>query len=147
MIAPVSAVVPLHDALPDMTGEQATRSLRVLVVDNDPLIIEASEALLASLGHEMLAAREIAEALPLARQADVALIDYDLDHGENGLDLIDNLRAELPNLPLAVISATQNTTLRAQLRQRGVPFYAKPVEPADLAAFLARASHREVEAQ
>jgi hypothetical protein len=52
---------------------------------------------------------------------------------------------------MAVISATQNTTLRAQLRQRGVPFHAKPVEPADLDDFLARVSEqvsdREIEAQ
>jgi signal transduction histidine kinase/Na+/proline symporter len=137
--------------MPAIASERAVRALRVLVVDNDPLIIEASGALLASKGHAMLPARTIAEAVARAPEADAALIDYDLDDGENGLDLIDTLRASLPNLPMAVISATQNTTLRAQLRQRGVPFHAKPVEPADLDDFLARVSEqvsdREIEAQ
>ena len=124
-------------------------ALGVLVVDNDPVIIEASEALLTSHGHRVLGARTMAEALRLAPQADVALIDHDLDHGENGLVLLDRLRHQMPDLACAMISATGDPALLAALRRRGVPFHAKPVDPAALAAFLAgvapRSSRGEIE--
>lgn len=122
------------------TGPMA--SLGVLVVDNDPVIIEASEAMLTSHGHRVLGARTMAEALQLAPQADVALIDHDLDHGENGLVLLDRLRGKVPGLACAMISATGDAALLAALRRRGVPFHAKPVDPAALNAFLAGVAAR-----
>lgn len=118
------------------------RALNVLVVDNDPVIIAASEAMLVSHGHRVLGARTIAQALDLAPQADVALIDHDLDHGENGLVLLDRLRKRMPDLPCAMISATGDAALLGALRRRRVPFHAKPVDPAALITFLAGASAR-----
>ena len=148
MIGATTALAPAVAApVARGTTHTKTRALTVLVVDNDSTIIEASEALFAGFGHRVLGARTIAEAMALAGQADAALIDYDLDQGETGLTLIDRLRQDLPQLTLCMISAAQDPTLRTALRLRGVPFYAKPVDPELLAAFLATASHREVEPQ
>lgn len=117
----------------------ASRPLTLLVVDNDPTIIAASEAMFGAQGHRVLGARTIAQAMALAPGADAALIDYDLDHGETGLDLVDRLQHSRPHLPLAVISAAQDPGLLIALRQRGVPFFAKPVDPELLLAFVAAA--------
>jgi DNA-binding NtrC family response regulator len=119
----------------------------VLVVDNDPTIIEASEAMFAGQGHRVLGARTIAKAMAQAGDADAALIDYDLDHGENGLTLVDRLQREAPHVALAMISAAQDPSLLAALRQRGVPFYAKPVDPEVFGRFLAGISKRQIEPQ
>jgi signal transduction histidine kinase/Na+/proline symporter len=121
--------------------------LTVLVVDNDPVIIEASTALFAGQGHRVLGARTIAEAMALAPQADAALVDCDLDHGETGLMLIDRLAREQPRVAVAMISGTRDPALLAALEPRGVPFFAKPVPADALTAFLAEVSHRQVEAQ
>ncbi|MDR3437704.1 response regulator, partial [Telmatospirillum sp.] len=98
-------------------------------------------------GHQVLGARTIAEALTLAPDVDAALIDYDLDRGETGLELIDRLQETAPQVALAMISAAQDPVLQAALRRRGVPFFAKPVQPEVLATFLASLSKREVEPQ
>ena len=144
-----SAETALPVAAPVVRGlsHAHRRVLTVLVVDNDATIIEASTALFSGHGHRVLGARTMAEALAQADQADVALIDHDLDDGENGLLLIDRIRRRAPRVTLAMISATQDRTLLTALRIRGVPFFAKPVDPDRLADFLAEASKREVEAQ
>lgn len=122
--------------------------LSVLVVDNDPAIIEATTALLHSVGHRVLAAASIAEALALAPDAQAALVDYNLDRGEDGMALVDALRKGWPGLAIAMITAEGGAQLRRRARRRGIAFFTKPVEPAALEAFLARvpASVGEVEA-
>ena len=145
--ASTAQVAPIPAPLARTPAHRPIRALTVLVVDNDPTIIEASEALFSGLGHRVLGARTIAEAMALAGQADAALIDYDLDHGETGLMLIDRLQREAPHLALAMISAAQDRKLWMAMQRRKVPFYAKPVDPDDLAAFVAAASKREVEPQ
>ena len=132
-----AAVVQTTAALP-------FRALTILVVDNDPVIIDASMALFGGQGHRVLGARTVDEAVAQAGQADAALIDHDLDHGENGLVLIDRLRSIAPHVALAMISATQDPALLMALRQRAVPFFAKPVAPEVLAAFLAQVSPPEL---
>ena len=137
--APPPPVRVQHDA--------PQRALTVLVVDNDATIIEATALMLTGHGHRVLGAGTIAQALTLIDQADLALIDYDLDHGENGLTLIDRVRRRAPQVALAMISAAQDRALIARLNRRGVPFLAKPVAPDDLLQVLARVSPHEVEPQ
>lgn len=55
--------------------QSATRPLTVLVVDDDPNIVEASAALLSRLGHHPLGAGTPQEALTICGQADAALIE------------------------------------------------------------------------
>ena len=141
---PVAPVIA--PARPDAI-ELPGRSLGVLVVDNDATIIEASTALFAGLGHRVLGARTMADALAHLDGIDAALVDFDLDQGENGLALIDRIRRRAPHVALAMISAAQDGSLLKALRKRGVPFFAKPVRPDDLARFLAQVSKREVEPQ
>jgi len=141
------AVPPLEAPVTRDFAQAPTRALTVLVVDNDPTIIEASEAMFAGQGHRVLGARTIAKAMAQAGDADAALIDYDLDHGENGLTLVDRLQREAPHVALAMISAAQDPSLLAALRQRGVPFYAKPVDPEVFGRFLAGISKRQIEPQ
>lgn len=122
---------------PAPQGPVPARPLTVLVVDNDPAIIEATAALLATAGHRVLGARTTAEALALAGQAEAALIDFHLDHGEDGLTLVDALRQRWPALTMAMITAETGAPLRRRAARRGIAFLAKPVNPGALDAFLA----------
>jgi PAS domain S-box-containing protein len=129
-----------HDATPAASG----RCLRVLVVDNDPLIIEASSALLLGLGHEPLEATGMADALALCDQADALLADYQLDNGEDGLSLIAAVREVQPGLPAMLVTAESGTIMRERAASMGVPMLNKPVNPAAIERFLAEASVPEI---
>ena len=69
------------------------RQLRVLVVDNDPSILDAMQALLEQWGVIVLKAESSAEALRLVASApiDTVLADFHLADGSNGLELIERI--------------------------------------------------------
>lgn len=123
----------------------APRELHVLAVDNDERIVAASLAHLGALGHAATGARSIADALAAAGPFDAALVDYRLDGGENGLDLIDRLRRRQPGLPALLITAENGSGMRARAAAMQVAIRAKPVAPGAIEAFLAGLSVREVE--
>ncbi|PZQ20099.1 MAG: hybrid sensor histidine kinase/response regulator, partial [Sphingopyxis macrogoltabida] len=143
----------------DMGGAQretgpATRSrvggmrpLRVLTVDNDARIVEASRMLLEAMGHRIVSARDIAGALAIDGPIDAALLDYQLDDGENGLDLAERLRRQRPGLPIILVTAENSAAMRARATAMGIDCLAKPVAPAAIEAFLAAVSVREVETE
>jgi DNA-binding NarL/FixJ family response regulator len=88
--------------VPPPTPPSDTRpfSLRVLVVDDEPLVRGLLGEALTSLGHRVGLAAGAAEARAVARDLDpdVALIDLDLGPGPNGFDLELSLRAHHPAL-------------------------------------------------
>lgn len=113
--------------------------LSVLVVDNDPAIIDATMALLESMGHAATGVATTADALAHAGTVDAALVDYHLDHGESGLVLADRLRQTRPSLPVAMITAESGAYLCGETQRRGIALLAKPADPAEIEAFLAAA--------
>ena len=120
--------------------------LRVLVVDNDEMIVEATIALLESLGHTAIGARTIAEAMDLVDDVDAALVDYHLDHGENGLDLIDQLRDRRGGLPVRLVTAENGMAMQKRAAAMKAEILAKPAAPGAIEAFLADASMTQIEA-
>ena len=87
----------------------------------------------------------MAEALPLSRQVDAVLADYQLDNGEDGLSLIAAMRAEMPRLPAMLITAADTAGLRDRAAALGVEVHAKPVPPRAIEAFLAQVSVPQVQ--
>ncbi len=124
---------------------EPVRALRVLVIDNDPLIVEATSALLTGLGHQPLAATGMEEALALADHAEAILADYQLDAGEDGLTVIEAIWQLRPGLPARLVTAESGAAMKQRARRQGVAILAKPVDPARIAGFLADVSVREVE--
>lgn len=139
--------VPVQAAMKDRYSAPppAARALNVLVVDNDPRIVEASLSLLERMGHRPCAATGLATALPHARAVDAVLADYQLDGGEDGLALIASLREIAPGLRAALVTAQGDAELAARAAREGIPVIAKPAGPAEIDAFLASVSVSEVE--
>ena len=139
---PASSAVPAPME-PARSRPMAGKSrLTVLVVDNEPEIVEASVALLSSLGHKVFGARGLAMALEQAgtygQHIDAVLADLHLDNGEDGLSLITELRRRHPGLPAALVTAGEAPDVLARAALMGVPVLRKPVAPEAIEAFLAQ---------
>jgi len=77
---------------------------RVLIVDDDPAILEILHAYLSAEGHQVLQASGGHEARELLPSADLAILDWMLP-GVSGLDLAREARRTELDLPLLMLTA------------------------------------------
>jgi DNA-binding NarL/FixJ family response regulator len=108
--------------------------MKILVVDDHPLILHALAEVLPSLEPtlEILGAADRQQTLVmLARHPDCSLVLLDLAlPGAHGLDLLGELRRDHPRLPVVVLSATHDgATVRAALGAGARGFIAKTASP------------------
>ncbi|KMO43551.1 histidine kinase [Methylobacterium tarhaniae] len=108
----------------------------VLVVDDDPLVLMNTAAMLEDLGHAVLEASSGAQALRLLREAggriDLMITDQVMP-GMTGARLIDAVRSEAPGLPIVLASGFADLP---EAGLSGIVRLAKPFEQADLARAL-----------
>jgi Na+/proline symporter/signal transduction histidine kinase len=121
--------------------------LTVMVIDNDLRTVEATTALLTSLGHCAIGVMDMAAALADCSEIAALVADFRLDHGEDGLTVIEKVRELRPNLPAMLITAEPTAPIRQRAAGMGVQVLAKPVAPSAIEAFLAGVSVLEVEPQ
>lgn len=122
-------------------ASEPERAARVLVLENEPLALEALSALLRRWGHQVLPLTSARQALAQAEQAppDLLLVDYHLDEGESGIDVAARLLARWPHpIPCAVLTADPTRAARDAAAARGYALLNKPVKPAALRALLQR---------
>jgi DNA-binding NtrC family response regulator len=106
----------------------------VLVIDDDPLVLETLAVLLNSIGVEqVLSANSAEDALRILSEKDFSLIvsDYRLE-GMNGVELLEQLREGGNQTPMLLLSGAPD---RAGVFRTGhhqkVEFYPKPFELRD----------------
>jgi signal transduction histidine kinase/CheY-like chemotaxis protein len=107
------------------------RSLRVALVDDNPMVREALAEGLQSLGHQVVASASKTELLAeLGKvQPDVVVSDYRLTQGETGFDVIAAVRARLgAELPAILITGDTDPKLLRSLTERGIIVLHKPLE-------------------
>ncbi len=122
------------------------RSSVVLVIDNDERIVSATGSLLERMGHRALTARTIAEAVAQSHSANLMLVDYHLDDGEDGLSLIEAVRLHDPGKPALLVTAESGAAMFERAAAMRVPVLAKPVDPEHLLRAMAELSMPQVEA-
>lgn len=135
--APGVAVRLTTEAKP--THDTPLSGLRVMCLDDEASILEGMAALLSGWGCEVScfhAAGPLREAI--ARDGcDVLIADLNLGDGEDGLVLLESLRAPLGGLAnTALLTAYAGEDLRAHAAKAGVIILNKPVNPDDISAFL-----------
>jgi len=130
----VAAVVP-----------SAVDRVRVLVIDNDPAILDGMTRLLRSWGCRVAAAADQAEMEARIEaegfRPDIVLADYHLDGGQRGTELIAALRHTLDEeIPAAVITADRSAEVQSLVQSlSAVSLLTKPIKPARLRALIASA--------
>ena len=103
-------------------------------------MLDATRGLLQRWGHQPQTASNGAQALALlqAGRFDLALVDHQLDAGENGIELIANWRERgLAPAALAMVSADRNEAFLKAAAAARLPVLHKPVKPAALRALMA----------
>lgn len=132
--APVSAAAESNGKL--LSGA------RVLCIDNEDSILIGMNSLLSRWGCQVWTARnreECAALLSDGVRPQLALVDYHLDHGDTGTELMAWLRTTIGEpVPGVVISADGRPETVAQVHAAGLDYLAKPVKPAALRALLSR---------
>lgn len=143
-----SIEVPLADYVAPAAAPRPQESLgdplpgrRVLVVDNEPDIQQSMQVLLTQWGCEVRVAGNLDEARARLGNwdAELLLVDYHLDEGANGCELIAALRRESGTpLPAVMITAERSEQCRRRLHEHGIPLLNKPVKPGKLRAVLSQ---------
>lgn len=118
----------------------------ILVVDDDPRIVELLHIALGAHGYQVLTAANGEDALQIAfqEQPDLVLLDVKLPR-KSGYEVCQAMRREpdLAHVPIIMISALADTEARLQGLQRGADDYlAKPFSPKELIAKTRRAIER-----
>lgn len=115
--------------------EDKARSMRVLIVDDDPPSLKMTAFLLAQEGYEVITADNGLDALRLVEQElpDLAILDVMMP-GLDGLQVTQRIRRNM-NLPIIILSAKGEAADRVSGLDIGADDYlAKPFEPAELLA-------------
>ena len=137
-----------HQAL---VMKKATRTAPVaklvVVIADDPLILEATGGLLRSWGCCVVTAKSCEEALvrlaktQAGRRPDVIVSDYQLSRGLTGVDAIERLRSAFPNpIPAFLVSGDATCSARCEVGSQGYHLLYKPVNAERLHAALVDAS-------
>ncbi|WP_150305286.1 hybrid sensor histidine kinase/response regulator [Pseudomonas saliphila] len=113
--------------------------LDILAVDDDPLVLTNTTAMLGELGHNVLEASSGPQALKLLRERSVDLIIT--DHAMpvmTGLQLAEIVRAERPELPIVLATGYAELPRRGKI-PKAIPRLAKPFGENALAAAITKA--------
>jgi DNA-binding NtrC family response regulator len=108
--------------------------LTIQVLDDDPMTVAMLSRILASQGWEVLTANNIREATSHLSHAspDVAVVDVYLGE-EDGLNYVELLKKNQPQIGIVVISADDTETLANKATKTGADYFlSKPVAPAAL---------------
>jgi two-component system alkaline phosphatase synthesis response regulator PhoP len=108
--------------------------VKVLLVDDDPAILEVLEGYLKGAGFQVLKAEDGAEALALFPQADLVVLDLMLPKVD-GFQVAQAIRQARPELPLLLLTARGEEEDRVRGLELGADDYVvKPFSPKEVVA-------------
>jgi signal transduction histidine kinase len=113
----------------------------VVVIENEPAILDAMATVLERWGCEVVTgtsgARAEAELAGSGLVPDVVVADYHLDEDATGLDTIETVRRDLGHrIPGIVVTADRTAEVRKQIDGAGCSVLSKPVRPGRLRSLL-----------
>jgi CheY-like chemotaxis protein len=133
-----------HDKTPDVArgSLDAARGKLVLVIDDDPSILESTCRLLRSWGCNVISANSFEELRNLIerhRLPDLIISDLHLSKDESGIDAIAALRgASRDAIPAFLISGDTSLNAKQTASSNGYTLLTKPLDPMSLRAIINR---------
>ena len=120
----------------------------VVVIDDDPLVLEATGGLLRSWGCKVVAAESYGDAMikltEMGQRPDLIVCDYQLPRGPTGLEAIEALR-DAYEIPALIISGDGTLPQRGGGVAGGYRLLHKPVNAETFRAVLVDASVLQAE--
>jgi two-component system response regulator GlrR len=120
---------------------------KILLVDDDPNLIELVKMRLESAGYDVTAALKEEDAIGAVKAEPVDLCLFDLMlEDQDGISLMENVHAITPDVPAIILTAhgTIGTAVEA-MRKGAYSYLTKPFEPGDLLLQIERAlEHRRL---
>jgi len=135
-------------SFPAFTAQSSLASGKlVVVIDDDPLVLEGMRSIFHSWGCEVIAADSDANALTGVIKADhmpdLIVSDYSLSEGRTGFDAVEKLRGALSaQIPAFLISGDTNAAPLDEAKARGFHLLHKPVDPMALRAMFHHATRQ-----
>jgi two-component system response regulator HydG len=126
--------------------ERSSAPLRVLIIDDDPIVLHILQAVLSDAGHEVQSADSAARALTAVRLAepDVVVLDVMLPD-RSGESLLLELRTQWPALPVIMLSAQDSVGRAIEIMKlRPYDYLPKPVDPDRLRVAVQRAANEQM---
>jgi hypothetical protein len=114
---------------------------KILVIDNDELVLKAITSLLASWQFNVVALQNTQQLteyfVQRGAKPDLIIADYHLDNGENGVDVITSVLQEKQwQIPCIINSADTSETTRQHTSNANFLFLRKPLKPLALKQLL-----------
>lgn len=123
--------------------------MTILIVDDDPGILNSFEVSLASQGYQAILAKNGRQALKIIKSSikstkplKLMVTDF-LMPGMNGIELILSARKIKPDLKFVLITAYGNSVVREKARKLGL-YIEKPFAPEQLLSIIKELSSRKV---
>jgi CheY-like chemotaxis protein len=114
---------------------------KILVIDDDPKIVQVLKIRLISAGYEVLTAGDGVSGLSLAIEGkpDLVILDIMMPVG-GGFSVAHRLREQAPEIPVIFITASKEAGLRQMAEKMGAAgFLEKPYEPEAMLALVTEA--------
>ena len=124
----------LRTAPTERVRQAPSQRLRVLLVEDEPLVRETTAELLGAMGHSVRATGSAAEARQAASDADLVIADAGLPDAD-GARLVSEFLRERPGLPTIIVSGREARVIS----DPGVVWLEKPFDEAQLRQAIARA--------
>ncbi|WP_299831886.1 PAS-domain containing protein [uncultured Roseobacter sp.] len=132
---PIDTAALPHDAKragSEDTTPQDLNGLLVLLVENDPAFAGALSLVVEDMGGEVIHAHTADEAMTLMHAIqlipDAFLFDYQLDKGNTGTALYQEITKTYGPISAAIVSADRTRELRQTCKTLGLPLMSKPVD-------------------
>jgi DNA-binding response OmpR family regulator len=112
---------------------------KILLVDDDPDVIEAGRIILEREGHQVWSASNREQGMQAVRthQPDLLILDVMMEQPDDGITLAQDLRREGVTIPILMLTSIGKVTGQRFERDEALPvdsFYEKPIKPAELIA-------------
>lgn len=121
--------------------ERGLHGRTVVLIEDDPLVLESMRGQLESWGCEVYTAATggdlMAMLVATGARPEAVVCDQQLAGGGQGMLLLEQLRLRFGHpIPAVLVTADANRALMEQAGQSGLPVLSKPVRPAKLRAIL-----------
>jgi len=115
---------------PAQRSEVASQMAKsILIVEDNPLVLKIYHSALATLGVDLVEARDGEQAMRLVheRRPDLVIMDVMLP-GVSGLDLTRRIKQELPDIRIVVVTTLAMATDQQRIKDSGADAYLpKPI--------------------